>query len=742
MRVSDTAMAAAGSQCSMKHLLFPFGLVLSLIIISPPLNAQSNDDCLSCHSDSSLTMEKKGKQVSIYLDGESLTASSHGTLKCVECHKGYRADIIPHRESPLSVTCVKCHKDLQGKHIFHPQLAQSFQNGKTAGIECRECHDAHRIPSSKVPGASRYETRISESCRECHSDIFEQYLASAHGRADAAEVAGAPHCLTCHRYEISNFSGMRDSLKVKQEQDKMCLACHLDNPEVRAKTSPSAGFILAYEKSVHGTALRAGNAQAANCIDCHGSHTAARGSENNSRVNKVNISLTCGTCHADIMHAYDESIHGVALQRGISDAPTCTDCHGEHEILSPDNPRSRVETLNVSSQVCSPCHSSVRLTQKYGLSSDRFTTFTDSYHGLANKAGSVEVANCASCHGVHNIKSSTDSTSTIHKNNIVQTCGKCHPGANQRFNVGSVHISMNPTEEPLLYWISTGYIILIVIIICGMVIHNVLDFVKKSKRKLLIRRGAVPEHFSSHRLYLRMTFNERIQHGTLLISFTTLVITGFALRYPDAWWVVSIRNLSPLMFDIRNIVHRAAGVVLLIVSLYHLYYISFVPRGKQLIRDLLPEKKDLTDALDFLKYNTGLSQEKPQFKRFSYIEKSEYWALVWGTVIMGATGIILWLDNTFLGVLTKLGWDAARAVHYYEAWLATLAIIVWHLYFVIFNPDIYPLNVAFWKGTLTEEEMHHEHPLELEEIKKKEEAAKSKEPPAEEKITDEDKPEL
>jgi hypothetical protein len=93
---------------------------------------------------------------------------------------------------------------------------------------------------------------------------------------------------------------------------------------------------------------------------------------------------------------------------------------------------------------------------------------------------------------------------------------------------------------------------------------------------------------------------------------------------------------------------------------------------------------------------------------------------MWGSLIMGATGFILWFDNTFLGLLTKLGWDIARTVHYYEAWLATLSILVWHFYFVVFNPEIYPINLAFWKGTLTEEEMAEEHPLELEKTQQKE----------------------
>jgi hypothetical protein len=84
---------------------------------------------------------------------------------------------------------------------------------------------------------------------------------------------------------------------------------------------------------------------------------------------------------------------------------------------------------------------------------------------------------------------------------------------------------------------------------------------------------------------------------------------------------------------------------------------------------------------------------------------------------MGVTGAILWFDNTSLGLIGKLWWDVASTVHYYEAWLATLAIIVWHFYFVIFNPDVYPINLAFLKGTITEEEMHDEHPLELKRLK-------------------------
>jgi cytochrome b subunit of formate dehydrogenase len=159
-------------------------------------------------------------------------------------------------------------------------------------------------------------------------------------------------------------------------------------------------------------------------------------------------------------------------------------------------------------------------------------------------------------------------------------------------------------------------------------------------------------------------------------------------------------------------------------SLYHLYYILLTKRGRQLVKDLLPRYQDLRDAIGIAKYNLGISKEKPLLDRFSYVEKAEYWALVWGTIIMSATGFIMWFDNTFIGLLTKLGWDIARTIHYYEAWLAFLAIVVWHFYFTIFNPDIYPMNLSWIRGTITEEEMIEEHPKELERLKKEDQNKK------------------
>ncbi|MBI3005508.1 MAG: cytochrome b/b6 domain-containing protein [Ignavibacteriales bacterium] len=646
-----------------------------------------------------------------------MNGSAHGKLVCIACHAGFDMNNMPHKENIQPINCLTCHRDAPAKHQFHPQMVRASGRDGSSDISCKQCHGTHDVVSPKVATSKFHALNTIESCGACHSTEKEHFACSAHGQAVAAKAASAPNCLTCHSQQIVYARG-RDSVDVKIAQEKKCLSCHLDNPHVRARTSPSAGFIAAYEKSIHGSALLKGNVKAANCVNCHGSHEMRKGLDPASSVNKAHIPETCSTCHGEIAREYGGSVHGKAVSRGVKDAPVCTDCHGEHNILSPSDPRSPTAPLNVSGQVCAPCHGSVKLTEKFGIAGDRFETFSDSYHGLAVKAGSVEVANCASCHGAHNIKPSSDTTSSVNKNRLAETCGKCHAGANVRFAMGSVHVAMTQQEEPMLYWIATLYLVLIITVVGGMAVHNAADFIKKARRKLEIRRGMASEEYVGRGLYVRMTLGERLQHGALLVSFITLVITGFMLRYPDAWWVVSIRNQSDYVFDLRGLLHRAAAVVMVAASLYHVYYVLFTKRGKELLRDLMPRFQDARDAVAVVKYNFGFSKVKPRFGRFTYIEKSEYWALVWGTGIMALTGFIMWFDNTFIGLFTKLGYDVARVIHFYEAWLATLAIVVWHFYYVIFNPDVYPMNLAWLKGTLSEAEMHEEHPLELEKIKR------------------------
>ena len=218
--------------------------------------------------------------------------------------------------------------------------------------------------------------------------------------------------------------------------------------------------------------------------------------------------------------------------------------------------------------------------------------------------------------------------------------------------------------------------------------------------------------------YLRMTLNERIQHLNLAINFTLLVITGFALSYSSAFWVSPITDL-PMGMTLRSSLHRLCGVATVLLGGYHILYCIFTERGRGIIKDMIPGLKDAKDLLETLKNNFFINRPAKELKmpRFNFREKLEYLGLIWGTIVMTVTGFILWFKTGWLMYFPMWTWDVAQAIHFYEAILATLTIIVWHLYSVVFNPDIYPMSWAWITGDLTEHEMEEEHGLELDKIK-------------------------
>jgi len=221
--------------------------------------------------------------------------------------------------------------------------------------------------------------------------------------------------------------------------------------------------------------------------------------------------------------------------------------------------------------------------------------------------------------------------------------------------------------------------------------------------------------------YLRMTLNERAQHVNLAINFTILVITGFALSFPKAFWVSPITDV-PAGMTMRGFLHRLCGVATVFLGGYHILYCAFTKRGRGLIKDMIPGLKDAIDLWETLKNNLFINRPAKTLKmpRFNFREKLEYLGLIWGTLVMTVTGCILWFEVEWLKYFPKWTFDVARTIHFYEAILATLTIIVWHFYSVIFNPDIYPMSWAWITGDLTEHEMEEEHGLELERIKAEE----------------------
>jgi cytochrome b subunit of formate dehydrogenase len=462
-----------------------------------------------------------------------------------------------------------------------------------------------------------------------------------------------------------------------------CSSCHSDEQ-------------AAFTRSVHSEVAKAGNAAAPTCSVCHGeAHEIARPAAADFRKGIVE---TCGMCHDKVAAEFNTSVHGKLVAQGSTKAAVCSDCHGEHAIQRPKNPSSTVNVQHIP-ETCGQCHAQLTLNSKFRMPLDRVQSFEQSFHGLALKSGVLSVANCASCHGVHNILPSDDPKSTIHAKNLSATCGKCHPGTTSRYAMGPVHIVEGKTEPTPVKYARQFYLLIIPATLGFMFLHNLGDWIRKLfKLRFNGKRGYVEEGMPTDEI--RMHRAERWQHFLLLVSFSTLTWTGFALVYPDHWWA------RPLLmwegqFPVRGTVHRIAAVIMTAVAVIHVISLIQSRRLREHWYTLFPKVRDIREASQMFAYNLGLRKERPVISSHSYIEKAEYWAVVWGTLIMILTGVLLWFATWAMSWLPKWVLDLATAMHFYEAVLAALAILIWHIYYVIVDPDVYPMDPAWLTGKST-----------------------------------------
>ncbi|MBI5085357.1 MAG: cytochrome b/b6 domain-containing protein [Acidobacteria bacterium] len=514
------------------------------------------------------------------------------------------------------------------------------------------------------------------TCAECH-DVGAALAKSAH-----ASVA----CASCH--------AKHETYPHPEKQPKpVCRSCH----EQTAND---------YEQSEHAQQMRRGNGMAPECASCHGKvHEVTRALS--PEFHKA-VPETCGMCHDKVAEHFNKSVHGTAVAAGVTDAPVCSDCHGGHRILKKDNPKSTVFPGSVP-DTCGHCHGDVRLARRYKLPGDRIRSFNESFHGLALKSGNQSVADCASCHGYHDILPSTDPKSTTHPRNLAKTCGACHPGAGSRFAIGAIHEVENPKTAWPVEWARIFYLLVIPGTVGFMLLHHAGDFIMKLTRMRFQGRDVPMQMLrpvTSH--HERMYALERMQHGALAISFFVLAYTGFALHYPDSWWASWFLHWED-KYPLRGTVHRTAGGVMVITSLAHVATLIFNRKLRDHWKELLPVAGDLREMVEGTLWRLGVRKQKPHQSSHSYIEKIEYWALVWGTVVMAATGALLWFNDWTMTIMPKMWIDFARVIHFYEAVLATLAIIVWHWYSVIFDPDVYPMDPAWLTGYSPRPEDNSDH---------------------------------
>ena len=602
-------------------------------------------------------------------------------------------------------------KDCAGCHDVN---ITQFEASKHASMGCTGCHTSiTRLPHAEKPAKVKCET--------CHEHPVEAYKKSVHGLAKQSGMTDAATCSSCHGTPHAIMGGQGSKVAKKNLADT-CGSCH-SNPEFlsRHHNIPFAKPVEAYKLSLHGREVAKGNDSAASCSDCHGSHDILASKDPAAKVNRARVAETCGVCHPDVQAIYADSVHGLAVGRGSKDSPTCTGCHGEHNIQAPSEAGSLVNPSRVSAVTCGRCHGDERLDSRYSFG-DKVPAYQDSFHGLAVRGGQKRAANCASCHGVHNILPSADIRSTINPANLQKTCGVCHPGVGEKIAKGQVHVrTAGGIEHPSVRWIRLAYYALIPMTIGFMLFHNGLDWLAKLRRH--------KPHHGTGEVLPRMNKKFRITHGLVMVSFIALVITGFALKFPESGWLQAF-GLGGAG-QVRGIIHRIAGAVIMGATVLHVIHLVLVKRDRVMVWELLPNWQDAKDIANMLRYNLGLTPKRPTFGMFGYAEKMEYWAFMWGTIVMAVTGVLLWAKDTSLHFLPVWVMDAATAAHWYEAILATLSILVWHWYLVIFDPDVYPMDLAWLTGNDSADHIRETRPEYYRELMEQQAAKDAKQTPGE-----------
>jgi cytochrome b subunit of formate dehydrogenase len=491
-----------------------------------------------------------------------------------------------------------------------------------------------------------------------------------------------------------------------------CYACHGQKPvngsiEVDGEKMPAYTDVAGEKKSIyvdqgHMTDSRHGKLA---CISCHLGFNAGMHPESVTqgwlRTAKFQA---CGDCHGPEALMYQGSFHGaLSFTEHRDEAPLCADCHEAHNILSPGTAEFRATQMTM----CTRCHGGAE------------ETFLDSYHGKAYVLGDEKTAVCTDCHGGHRILPASDPESTVSQVNVVETCAKCHPGANENFAAFKVHVNPQDPRSSWEIWIFwMAYVALITVVFSFAAVHTSLYIYRGAREGLYSRR----HHPSRDRKgdkrieYRRFNVFHRWMHFLVIVSFTVLVFTGMPLKYKDTAWAQWFMDLSGGV-TAAGVYHRLAAIVTVVYwTAEMLYMIIMVARrrGKNLRgpNSMLPRMKDLHDMVGMFSWFFGRGP-KPQFDRYTYWEKFDYISLAIGTVIIGATGFMMWFPLKTTEYVPGIFLNIALVIHSNEALLAMGVIFIFvHFFSAHLRPESFPIDKVIFTGTLPVEHYRADRPLE------------------------------
>ena len=569
---------------------------------------------------------------------------------------------------------------------------------------CLGCHgQAASIPSTPADTSptpkiltDRFDGSVHGKlqCVECHTNV----TTIPHGKIEV-KVS----CVTCH-----------ESLLDTAEQN--------NKPEAIARLNGVVQMIGSYMKSIHAQPSAADQSRTnATCYNCHDAHYVYPKGTPNYNWWRLNLPYTCGACHTSELAAYKTSVHGQeALLNGNPKAAICADCHSSHDIQSPFLTKTQLQIT----QNCGSCHQA------------QLASYMQTYHGQVDELGFAYTAKCFDCHGYHTIKRVNDPTSSVYPANRLQTCQKCHLNATAGFVTFEPHATTHDFARYPYTWLASKFMLLLLGgTFAFFWAHSALWFfrewhdLEQRKHRPHVRVDALNGiNGEPIQYYRRWPAILRIAHLSFAICTIMLVLTGMTLFNADTAWASILSHLfgGP---RVTGNVHRVFATGFLGLFFWQLGYVAYrIGRSWKTFRwfgpDLLvPSLTDITDILSMFKWFVGLAP-KPEFDRWTYWEKFDYWAPFWGVAIIGTTGALMWFKDLTATYLPGWVFNVALIFHGEEAVLAAGFLFTVHFFNNHWRPEQFPLDIRIFTGVMTLEKFKEEHAIQYKRLRNSGELSK------------------
>jgi len=659
--------------------------------------------CQQCHQ----RIEQVHKQV---IHGELWEKEPNKVPVCVDCHEPHEIRNIFYGEVS-NEECLSCHakKNLtmvrDGETISLYVDSLQHRSSIHRSVTCAQCH------TGASPHLERPCTTVPAKvdCSICHSEVVDTYRTGTHGKLYDRGDPNAPGCTTCHGDHNTRGHRNPESPTYPRNVPDLCAECHASGnaaADRRGQAEDEVGPVESYLKGIHGKGLvESGLVVTAMCTDCHTAHHVLPKDNPASSVHPDNVAEGCAECHNGIYEQFVTSIHSSEVSDSEEPLPTCNDCHESHMITRIDNEGFRNEIL----RQCGGCHEDVTV------------SYFETIHGKVSKLGYDAAAKCHDCHGSHDILPPVDPASSLSRQNIVETCAQCHPGSHRQFAGYLTHATHHDKDKyPFLYYTFWFMTILLVgtLVIAGT--HTLLwlprSFKAMKENKKLRRQ------YKGNLEYRRFKRLHSVLHILVIISFLGLAVTGMTLKFSYLGWA---QWLSRMLggFESAGFIHRVCALITFFYFGAHIVDL-IVTKYKQRktwrqilfgSNSMLPSKTDLKELAGSIKWFLGLGP-RPQYGRWTYWEKFDYFAVFWGVAVIGSTGLMLWFPEFFTRFLP--GWfiNVATIIHSDEALLATGFIFTVHFFNTHFRPEKFPMDTVIFTGRVPVEELKQDRPREYEEL--------------------------